>query len=354
VVTDYTIITDDDVCGGGIVDMDVCFSGCLFEEEGGSEAGSDKGTGSGKGGGGYSSDAHAIESVRVAVIQTDGTDDGVSDIHQDAVGNQTIYTYNHFCAGSVGTGPLSATFHDDIYCNPMRDATPGCAVATAPNPVLGDTDIFDYVLDTSCNGSNSIAFLVSYFGRIGECGLPMAQSVGILGSEDTSLNQLAQLMDAASPVMMNGDELLMINLNKNTVSGTISLRDKSNRESSSFALDMGQANIRLYLQPGIGLRGTPAIMWDARDAEAGVFLADLADMVDNGEQGVPFRANLTVAGVPIKLGHGDYSNLAFAPDALRRFAADQMSAGTRAGAGRSRNSSNLSNPHLDANRAGLR
>jgi hypothetical protein len=81
-------------------------------------------------------------------------------VDQKSNGDQTITTYDNVSFGSP-------KFLDFVYCNP--DWT-GCAITTAPNPAVGDNDIFDYTYNINCDGIQALSLLVSFGARSQECG----------------------------------------------------------------------------------------------------------------------------------------------------------------------------------------
>ncbi len=105
--------------------------------------------------------AHIRESSQVATIWSDGTDELIWFVDQKANGDQTLTTYNNFSSGGA------PTFHDDFYCTPDRN---GCAITSAPNPAVGDSDIFDYTANANCSGYRSLSILLGTTRYYGECG----------------------------------------------------------------------------------------------------------------------------------------------------------------------------------------
>lgn len=105
--------------------------------------------------------AHLREGFQIATIWADGTDELISFVDQKANGDQTLSTYNNFSSGGA------PTFHDDFYCNPDRS---GCAISTSANPLVGDSDVFDYNWNPNCQGARSLSLLVSSTRYYGECG----------------------------------------------------------------------------------------------------------------------------------------------------------------------------------------
>ncbi len=99
--------------------------------------------------------------AQVATIWPDGTDELLWFVDQKANGDQTLTTYNNFSSGS---DPI---FHDDLYCTPDRQ---GCWITSAPNPIEGDTDPFDYSANPNCRGYRSLSFLIATGRYYSECG----------------------------------------------------------------------------------------------------------------------------------------------------------------------------------------
>lgn len=100
------------------------------------------------------------QSSQVATLWPDGADNMTWFVDQGASGDRTLTTYNNFSTGY----PI---FPDDLYCSPDRQ---GCALVTAPDPEVGDVDIFDYSWNSSCAGSRSLSVLLSTSRYYGECG----------------------------------------------------------------------------------------------------------------------------------------------------------------------------------------
>jgi hypothetical protein len=100
---------------------------------------------------------------QIATIWPDGTDNLFSMVDQKANGDQTLTTYNYYVTGY----PEESPFFDLLYCTP--DWT-GCAIWTAPNPVMGDVDPFDGQWNQNCLGSRSLYSLLSTTRYYGECG----------------------------------------------------------------------------------------------------------------------------------------------------------------------------------------
>lgn len=342
-ITDYPVITDTDYCVNANVDMEICYDGCDIAHDAKDD---DKDTGSDKTNtkDGYHSDAHIVETTQAAVIFTDGTEELVSDVHQSANGDQTIYTYSHYCAGSDGNSPAANIFHGDVYCNPMKETTDGCVIAAAPNPVSGDVDVFDYTLDTTCQGTRALGALVSFLVRTAECGLPSA-APGTAVTENTTFGQVAKLLDKATPTVFRGHEVLRVDLNKDTVSGILSVGSGS--EKRIEMLDMGSANIGLFIEPGVG-RGANKLAWDLRGANNATFLSELADKLGDGA--VAVSGTITVHDVPFTIG-GDTA-LALRTDGLRSIAGQVWNA--EPGRNLRRIPTRLTNPHIESLEKGLR
>jgi hypothetical protein len=105
-----------------------------------------------------------IMTGQVATIWPDGTDMLFTMVDQKANGDRTLTTYNWFATGDI------PTFKDNTYCNPDWV---GCAIITAPDPEVGDTDLFDPGFDgtnENCSGERSLSVLLSTTRYYGECG----------------------------------------------------------------------------------------------------------------------------------------------------------------------------------------
>jgi hypothetical protein len=104
--------------------------------------------------------AMIIPSSQIATIYSDGADCLFTMVDQKANGDQVLTTYNHYTTDG-------SYFQDFDYCSP--DWT-GCAIYTAPNPVVGDVDIFDGTANYNCSGARSYSVRVALYGRYTECG----------------------------------------------------------------------------------------------------------------------------------------------------------------------------------------
>jgi hypothetical protein len=82
-------------------------------------------------------------------------------IDQNFAGDQTIPTVTNISHGGYPYKFLGYT-----YCNPDYK---GCAIITADNPNYPN-DPFDYTYNINCKGIYALSLLVSYFGRLSECG----------------------------------------------------------------------------------------------------------------------------------------------------------------------------------------
>jgi hypothetical protein len=89
-------------------------------------------------------------------------------IDQKADGDATIWTYTNITYGAPA-------FMDFTYCEP--DWT-GCAAVTADDPQ--PTVPFQYTIN-NCQGARSVSLLVSYYGRLTECGR-LNQSPEVIGA----------------------------------------------------------------------------------------------------------------------------------------------------------------------------
>jgi hypothetical protein len=142
--------------------------------------------------------AKLIPSAQIATIWSDGTDELFSMVDQKANGDRTITTYNNF---STGGDP---TFSDDLYCNPDWQ---GCAIVTAPDPEVGDADIFDGSANANCLGFRSLSVSLSTSRYYGECGRARLDL-----SDRLSLANMGRL------ATVNGKEGLLYDLNRNNFS----------------------------------------------------------------------------------------------------------------------------------------
>lgn len=104
--------------------------------------------------------AHIREGLTVVTIWSDGTDESIYFVDQKANGDRTLTTYNNYSTADP-------VFHDDLYCSPDRS---GCAINVSPDPLIGDTDVFDYDYRIHCRGARSLCMLISSTRYYGECG----------------------------------------------------------------------------------------------------------------------------------------------------------------------------------------
>lgn len=136
-----------------------------------------------------------IMSAQVATTWADGSDELFSMVDQKSNGDRTLTTYNNF---STGDDPI---FRDDLYCNPDWS---GCAIATAPDPEVGDADDFDASFNTNCLGYRSLSVLLSttrYYGECGRAKMALSDRLSL-----ANMGRLATVM---------GKEGLMYDLNRN-------------------------------------------------------------------------------------------------------------------------------------------
>lgn len=136
-----------------------------------------------------------ITSAQVATIWPDGSDELFTMVDQKTNGDRTLTTYNNF---STGGDP---TFLDDFYCNPDWQ---GCAIYTAPDPEVGDDDIFDGSANANCFGARSLSVRLSTSRYYGECG---RAKIGL--SDRISLMNMGRLSTQF------GSEGLMFDFNRN-------------------------------------------------------------------------------------------------------------------------------------------
>jgi hypothetical protein len=142
--------------------------------------------------------AHINETSQIATIWPDGTDELINFVDQAGDGTAVLTTYNNFSTGS------EPTFHDDLYCNPDWQ---GCAIVTAPDPEVGDSDIFDGSANANCLGFRSLSVSLSTGRYYGECGRARLDL-----SDRLSLANMGRLATVA------GREGLLYDLNRNNFS----------------------------------------------------------------------------------------------------------------------------------------
>jgi hypothetical protein len=104
--------------------------------------------------------AKLIPSSQVATIWSDGADNLFTMVDQKHDGDRTLTTYNFYTTDGT-------YFWDDMYCSPDWV---GCSIWTAPDPEIGDVDIFDGVYNGACSGARSLSVLLSTGRYYGECG----------------------------------------------------------------------------------------------------------------------------------------------------------------------------------------
>lgn len=135
-----------------------------------------------------------------ATIWPDGTDQLFTMVDQKANGDRTLTTYNNF---STEDDP---TFYYSQYCNPDWQ---GCSIITAPDPEVGDDDLWDYRANANCFGfrSFSIAYSTSrYYGECGRAAMTLQDRIALLnmGRIAERWGQEGLLYD------LNGDSLTVL------------------------------------------------------------------------------------------------------------------------------------------------
>ena len=168
--------------------------------------------------------AYIRQFIQIATTWPDGVDNMIWFVDQKANGDRELTTYNFATTADD-------LFKDDSYCSPDWV---GCALVTAPDPEIGDVDIFDYRLNSNCSGFRSLAYLVSTTRYYGECGR--------IVNGDRSVKLLA-LGNEMSPVQLNGQTWLRTNLNALNTSLVV-----NNHNGSAFQVPMtGQVGVSFNL-----------------------------------------------------------------------------------------------------------
>lgn len=105
--------------------------------------------------------AYIVQTSRAAFIYPDGSDELINFVYQNRYGDQKLHTKRNY-------DPTGAVvFQGNTYCD--WRANDACYIATSWNPASGPDDIFDFDLDTACQGARSLKLLASQ-SRTGECG----------------------------------------------------------------------------------------------------------------------------------------------------------------------------------------
>jgi hypothetical protein len=135
---------------------------------------------------------------QVATIWSDGADCLFTMVDQKANGDQTLTTYNHYTTDG-------SYFQDFDYCSP--DWT-GCAIYTAPNPVVGDVDIFDGTANYNCSGARSYSVRVALYGRYTECGRGWQDRLSATQTMNEMNGDLVANLSRANTQFVIGDQQL--------------------------------------------------------------------------------------------------------------------------------------------------
>jgi hypothetical protein len=142
-----------------------------------------------------------IPSSQVATLWSDGADNLFWMVDQKANGDQTITTYNYYTTDGTN-------FIDFDYCSP--DWT-GCAIYTAPNPVVGDVDIFDGTPNYNCDGARSYSVRVSFGARYTECGRGIMDRLNATQTmTELNGNLIANLSRANTQIIVGDQNLSMV------------------------------------------------------------------------------------------------------------------------------------------------
>lgn len=139
--------------------------------------------------------AHIHESSQIALVWPDGAEETLWFVDQKANGDRTLTTYINHTANGLFVGGPNATFHDDLYCNPDWQ---GCAIVTAPDPEVGDVNIYDYSYNPNCKGARSIYYLLSTTRYYGECGRSMQDAAALVMMGQPKNGGLFYLMTPAN------------------------------------------------------------------------------------------------------------------------------------------------------------
>jgi hypothetical protein len=130
----------------------------------------------------------------VATIWPDGTDQLLTFVRQRSNGDQTLLTYNNFCASGAPCDNGNDIFAGMQYLNPD---TSGCWLVRAPNPFNGEDDIFDNQINFNCKqgrGSRSLTVLFAADERFLEAGKD-----GNAGHSDNPLDSQCPIQPAVPP-----------------------------------------------------------------------------------------------------------------------------------------------------------
>jgi hypothetical protein len=142
--------------------------------------------------------AMIMPASQVATIWSDGADCLFTMVDQKANGDQVLTTYNHYTTDG-------SYFQDFDYCHP--DWT-GCAIYTAPNPVMGDVDIFDGTANYNCSGARSYSVRVALYGRYTECGRTTMDRLGATQTMSEVNGKLIANAHRGNTTILIGDHVL--------------------------------------------------------------------------------------------------------------------------------------------------
>lgn len=220
--------------------------------------------------------ASIVPSSQVITLFPDQNVELHSAVDQDGAGNQTLWTYSNISFGSP-------KFLGYTYCQPDFN---GCWVAKAPNPVAGDSDIFDYTWNTSCNGADALSLLVSFGARTAECGRTAPLKKG-------DILKLADVLSTFRPASRYGLDGWSLTLHRGNLNVTAT--SLTTGVSSSIAFPPTQLFITSLDKSIIELGAGHEVV---RRQLAALFRADQDgyDMEFNGPGGLTWNAQVNFTG----------------------------------------------------------
>ena len=244
-----------------------------------------------------SGQAFVLQKVQVASFVGDKSYNAVWFVNQDQKGNQTIYTrMNHGLVAEPDTW-----FHGTTYMNDNRNT---CWNIRAPNPATGDTDIFDFAINVNCEGTETIAVLLSKGERSQEAG-----GDGNSGTDDgapssnvaqsvagVTLQQAVDVLDQLDSYATFGDwaDYGMTGYKYTASPSTV---DIGLANSSGIVTDFNLDGVTIVYD----VMNRKAV-FDTRSGNTPAILRELADWVDaNGDDG---RLTVTFAGVTASANAG--------------------------------------------------
>jgi hypothetical protein len=185
--------------------------------------------------------------------------EGFTFIDQDIEGNQLLNGYFTSIPYEEPQGWVVNGDFCDSFLNPFEKQATGnvgggvngkrfCHGLTAPNPVVGDTDVFDYVFVATvnqCPGLSGLSVLVSYGGAVQLCGGRKKGETPVMKGDTyglTPFEQVEILNELNTHATLDGNNYNYVVDGKDLkIQGTIAGFDKT------YALDLSGVTIPLQV-----------------------------------------------------------------------------------------------------------